>query len=117
MKKIFILLIMAMSLIKTKAQQEENKTSGPVLVAQKVEVLCCGNSFKDNRKKIHVVSNAGWSTLTNIGVTIKDAAGNLIATYNQINGNFYSPCIALADGAVYEISIVDSYGNVILKDK
>lgn len=111
MKKILLFFIAAITLINVKAQQDANKSAGPLFRVSKVEILCCSNSYNSSTKKIHVVSDAGWSVYAITGLTVTDALGTPIATYTNINGDFTSPCISLTGGQTYTVTFVDGAGN------
>lgn len=111
MKKQFILaaLTLVLSAIGAKAM-------GPYFVVSKVEILCSRANLRDNRKIVHVISNAGWSVHKLTGLKIMDAGGATIATYTAIPGDFYAPPLALVSGQSYTIIFLNSNGTAINPD-
>lgn len=79
----------------------------PPFAVDKIEILCCGR--RNSTKKIHVVSN----TLSGSGTSlqVKDASGNIIASYPNLVADFTTPCLNLTGGQSYSIGFIDMNGN------
>lgn len=82
------------------------KPMAPVFKVTKAEIVCCGVKTAFKQKKVHVVSSAGWSVFTNVGLKIIDnttATPTVVASYTAISGDFTTPCLNLVNGRTYSI--------------